>query len=276
MANTTSTRVCAPWPDCTSTTMLTYADPLPLSPPRRPLDRVHAGPVLKAQDLKDPLDASIEYTCCHYAKKDGTLDTHDCDRHHIWHVRRTVAKRYLEYVRSGSKAWDPTLDLTHLPTWLTEAAKVGGFENEGRSLGLCGVSLGLNDSGPEGEREYDEEAPNEALMLREFKIGRKVKPTPMPCVIISDPGEDLDDELAMIMLRYLVSQDHLICKAIVANLKPSDLRARLTRGTLDELGMSDVRVGQGTDGGSKNHEATFMETAKSYMPGKHDERTKVR
>ena len=48
------------------------------------------GPILKSHDLKDPLDPELEFTCCYFAKKNGTEHTHDCDRHHIWHVRRTV------------------------------------------------------------------------------------------------------------------------------------------------------------------------------------------
>ena len=60
------------------------------------------GPRLTAkQHLMDPLESTVEYTCCFLAKKDGTLDTHDCDRHHIYYVRRAVAMRYQEYVNSG-------------------------------------------------------------------------------------------------------------------------------------------------------------------------------
>ena len=116
---------------------------------------------------------------------------------------------------------------------------------------------------------------HQRLSFEMFSQARQPSIRPLPCVIISDPGEDLDDEMAMIMLRYLVSQDHLRCKGVVANLKPSDLRARLMRGTLDALGMPDVRVGVGTDGGSQNHKATFLETASSYMPDEFDERSKV-
>mmetsp|Transcript_9613 Transcript_9613/g.22742 ORF Transcript_9613/g.22742 Transcript_9613/m.22742 type:complete len:1168 (+) Transcript_9613:336-3839(+) len=94
----------------------------------------------------------------------------------------------------------------------------------------------------------------------------------LPCVIISDPGEDLDDEIAMIMLRFLVEKGHLQCKGVIANLKPSEDRARLMRGTLDTLGLYDVPVGMGTDGGSMHHRSTFADTAKSYMPSPTDER----
>ena len=72
------------------------------------------GPRLKAEEhLLDPLHPMIKYTCCTEAEQDGTLDTHDCDRHHIYYVRREVAKRYAEYMNSGAivvrDGNDPTL-----------------------------------------------------------------------------------------------------------------------------------------------------------------------
>ena len=95
---------------------------------------------------------------------------------------------------------------------------------------------------------------------------------PIPCVIISDPGEDLDDEMAMVMLRYLMGRGYLDCKGVVANLKPASTRALLLRGTLDVLGLWNVPVGVGTDGGSNTHKETFVDTAKDYMPTPGSER----
>ena len=61
------------------------------------------GPLLTAQHhLKDPLDSKLKYTCCLMAKQNGTLDTHDCDRHYIYFVRRVVTNRYIEYMKSGA------------------------------------------------------------------------------------------------------------------------------------------------------------------------------
>ena len=67
------------------------------------------GPRLTAEHhLKDPLDPTIEYTCCFNAKKQNPtldtalLETHDCDRYRIFPVRHAAAKRFLEYVKSGS------------------------------------------------------------------------------------------------------------------------------------------------------------------------------
>jgi hypothetical protein len=95
---------------------------------------------------------------------------------------------------------------------------------------------------------------------------------PLNCAIISDPGEDLDDEMAMIMLRYLSGRGYLKCKGVVTNLRPSGDRARLMRGTLDTLGLWEVPVGVGSDGGSKLHEETFCKSAESYMPAANSQR----
>jgi len=95
---------------------------------------------------------------------------------------------------------------------------------------------------------------------------------PLNCAIISDPGEDLDDEMAMIMLRYLSGRGFLKCRGVVTNLRPSGDRARLMRGTLDTLGLWEVPVGAGTDGGSKLHEETFCYSADSYIPATNSQR----
>ena len=61
------------------------------------------GPRLTAEThLMDPLDSTLEFTCCYLAKQNGVLDTHDCDRYHVYYVRREVAKRYREYMKSGA------------------------------------------------------------------------------------------------------------------------------------------------------------------------------
>ena len=60
------------------------------------------GPRLTHEHLKDALDPTLKFTCCFLAEKSGTLDTHDCDTHHIYYVRKVVAQRYIEYVQSGA------------------------------------------------------------------------------------------------------------------------------------------------------------------------------
>lgn len=91
---------------------------------------------------------------------------------------------------------------------------------------------------------------------------------PIPIVLISDPGQDLDDEMMFIMARHLVSLDLIELKGVIANLHPSFARARLTRGTLDLLGLHRTPVGIGTDGGDvfgKHSSDQFESTASSYI-----------
>ena len=85
-------------------------------------------------------------------------------------------------------------------------------------------------------------------------------------VLITDPGQDQDDEMAMVLMRDLMHRGLLNCRAVVANLRPSLDRARLARGTLDVLGLSHVPVGVGSDGGSDTHIDNFSESSKSYIP----------
>ena len=61
-------------------------------------------------------------------------------------------------------------------------------------------------------------------------------------IMICDAGQDLDDEMAMILARDLVEQRLIDLLGVVATLTPAFDRARLCRGTLDCLGLHDVRV----------------------------------
>jgi hypothetical protein len=93
-------------------------------------------------------------------------------------------------------------------------------------------------------------------------------------LLISDPGQDLDDEMTFIMLRHLVDTGQVDVLGIVTTLAPSFDRARLCRGTLDTLGLFDVPVGIGTDGGDIHgmYKAENFETwASSYMPSRFSE-----
>jgi hypothetical protein len=91
---------------------------------------------------------------------------------------------------------------------------------------------------------------------------------PVPIVLISDPGQDLDDEMMLIMARHLVDLKLMSLEGVIANLSPSFARARLTRGTLDLLGLPSVPVGIGSDGGDVlgTHKSDqFENTASSYI-----------
>ena len=71
---------------------------------------------------------------------------------------------------------------------------------------------------------------------------------PLELAIISDPGEDLDDELAMVFLRHMVNQDpSLVVRCVVCNLRPAPKRAALMRQTLDALRLDHVSVGVGSE-----------------------------
>lgn len=91
-------------------------------------------------------------------------------------------------------------------------------------------------------------------------------------VFISDPGQDLDDEMTYIMLRHLVEEGMVDVLGIIATLTPAFDRARLCMGTLASLGLHGVPIGLGTDGGDVAgvHKAsTFEFWAKPYMPPRH-------
>jgi len=100
-------------------------------------------------------------------------------------------------------------------------------------------------------------------------IDEPYRDKPMPLVIISDPGQDQDDEIALVLSRTLSDIGLIDVRCVVANLKPSDARAKLAAGTLKVLNMPKVPVGIGTDGNSDKHVDNFTksveETGHNYM-----------
>lgn len=94
-------------------------------------------------------------------------------------------------------------------------------------------------------------------------------PAATPLIMISDPGQDLDDEMALIMCRQLIHLGLIELRGVVTTLTPAFARARLARGTLDHLGLHHVPVAIGSDGGDTSGQhtaAAFEESAASYMP----------
>lgn len=65
-------------------------------------------------------------------------------------------------------------------------------------------------------------------------------------IVITDPGKALDDEEMLLVLSRLVKEQLVELLAVVCNLMPSNLRARLAAGTLKNLGLTGVPVGVGT------------------------------
>ena len=64
-----------------------------------------------------------------------------------------------------------------------------------------------------------------------------------------DPGQDLDDEMFIVLMSSLARRGLVRCVGIVATLAPAEMRAQLARSTLAELHMADVPVAAGSDGG---------------------------
>ncbi len=64
--------------------------------------------------------------------------------------------------------------------------------------------------------------------------------------VMMDPGRDQDDEDVIVLLNREIRLGNLAVLGVTANLRPSPLRARLARGTLDILGQRDIPVGFGS------------------------------
>lgn len=77
-----------------------------------------------------------------------------------------------------------------------------------------------------------------------------------PCVMICAPGRVAESEMAFVLLRVLRDLGYLEPKAIIANLFPQQERSRLLRKQLDALGLHDVPVGVGTNGGAVQNTGT--------------------
>lgn len=89
---------------------------------------------------------------------------------------------------------------------------------------------------------------------------QRVVPEPPPaCVILSDPGQDLDDEVALLLMGALHTRGELQLLGVVCTLAPAADRARLARGLLDALGLSSVLVGVGSDGNAAGPGQLFLQ-----------------
>ena len=94
--------------------------------PDASMSRRSIGPLLRAQDLLDPLDSSVTFTCCYFAEG----NPHDCDRDHIKPVVTAIAAQFADYLASGSTAWNLTLDMSLLPVWLGDLIKEARSKNQ--------------------------------------------------------------------------------------------------------------------------------------------------
>ena len=82
--------------------------------------------------------------------------------------------------------------------------------------------------------------------------GELVESAGNPVIVFTDVGKDVDDAIALVVLACLKRIFILNPVAVIATLSPQEERARLARVLLDSLGLPDVPVGVGTDGGSKD------------------------
>lgn len=64
-------------------------------------------------------------------------------------------------------------------------------------------------------------------------------------IAIHDYGDDSDDEIATILEAYLHHRGLICLKAVVGNLQPALLRARIGKGTYQQLGLPGIPVGVG-------------------------------
>lgn len=65
---------------------------------------------------------------------------------------------------------------------------------------------------------------------------------PIPMVVFTDPGFDVDDEAALLVAAALQKRGLISLRLVVATTEPSDLRARLAKGVLQQLGLPEVPV----------------------------------
>jgi len=82
--------------------------------------------------------------------------------------------------------------------------------------------------------------------LKTLQQLKDLQTTQQHLVIISDAGRDHDDEVALTVAAGLSKLGLLKIEGVVANLKPAESRARLIKGILNTVGLTDVPVGIGT------------------------------
>ena len=98
------------------------------------------------------------------------------------------------------------------------------------------------------------------------------------CVMICEPGNGVDCETSLVLLRALRDLGHIEPLGVIANFWPSSERARLARGTLDVLGMRDVPVGVGSEGASTTTTGRAdrsWDSAESYITPSNSEREEM-
>lgn len=83
--------------------------------------------------------------------------------------------------------------------------------------------------------------------------------------VIMDPGRDQDDEDVLVALNRFIRLEILNVMGVVANLAPSQKRARLAKGTMDLLGQGTIPVGVGTSCLQPDDDGLDYQFAVSYL-----------
>jgi inosine-uridine nucleoside N-ribohydrolase len=84
-------------------------------------------------------------------------------------------------------------------------------------------------------------------------------------LVITDPGRDQDDEDVLVALNRFIRLEILNVIGVVANLAPSIQRARLAKGSLNQLGQTTIPVGIGTSCNQKDDDGLEYQFAVSYL-----------
>lgn len=88
---------------------------------------------------------------------------------------------------------------------------------------------------------------------------------PRPLVVITDAGKDYDDLAALTLVKELHRLKLVEVRAVVTNLMPVEKRVRFVRGALNELGLRQIPVAQGTGGSLEEHEELDYEFDTDFM-----------
>jgi hypothetical protein len=75
---------------------------------------------------------------------------------------------------------------------------------------------------------------------------------PEKIIIFTDVGRDIDDASLLVILAFLHKIHIARILLVVANVKPSESRAKAAKFIFENLGVPDVRVMRGTDGTSRD------------------------
>ena len=98
-----------------------------------------------------------------------------------------------------------------------------------------------------------------------MKIAANTPPTPHKMLVVSDIGRDQDDETTLVALAQLAANDQVSLEGLVANLQPSDMRARLAKGVLKSLDLDEVPVAIGSAAGQTDLKPHAHEFEASYL-----------